>query len=56
MKLRHSLLIISLLSTFFTGAVVAQEDDPHALDGTELEYTYTDGGSVILTFTLRPAP
>lgn len=50
MKLRHSLLMFSLLSAFFSGAVVAQEDDPHALDGTELEYTYTDGGSVILTF------
>ena len=24
--------------------------DPHALDGTELEYTYSEGGSVILTF------
>ena len=50
MKLKQSLLTFTLLSAFALGSVVAQEDDSHALDGTELEYTYTDGGSVILTF------
>jgi hypothetical protein len=50
MNMRHSLLTFALLGAFALGSVVAQENDPHALDGTELEYTYTDGGSVILTF------
>ena len=50
MKMRRSLLPFLFLSTFAFGPLAAQENDPHALDGTELEYTYTDGGSVILTF------
>ena len=28
----------------------AQEASPQLLDGTELEYTYTDGGAVVLSF------
>ncbi|MGI9257979.1 MAG: hypothetical protein ACR2QQ_04020 [Gammaproteobacteria bacterium] len=48
--MKHSLLTFALLGSLTLGSVVAQESDPHALDGTELEYTYSDGGSVILTF------
>lgn len=29
---------------------LAQESEAQLLDGTELEYTYTDGGGVVLTF------
>ena len=50
MTLRRALLVLALASAFALGFVIAQENDPHALDGTELEYTYTDGGSVVLTF------
>ena len=50
MKMRHSLLTSVLVGALALGSVVAQQNDPHALDGTELEYTYTDGGSVILNF------
>ena len=42
------LLKFMVVSSFALGTVAAQESDPHALDGTELEYTYTDGGSVVL--------
>ena len=31
-------------------AAMAQEASPQLLDGMELEYTYTDGGTVILNF------
>ena len=50
MKIRNGLLIYVLLGALALGSVAAQEADPHVLDGSELEYTYTDGGSVILTF------
>ena len=50
MKIRNGLLTCVLVGALSLGPVVAQEADPHMLDGTELEYTYTDGGSVILTF------
>ena len=50
MKTRDVLLTFVLVSSLALGTVAAQEADPHALDGTELEYTYTDGGSVVLSF------
>ena len=50
MKIRNGLLTSVLVGSLALGSTAAQEADPHALDGTELEYTYTDGGSVILTF------
>ncbi len=48
--MRRILLTLAFLSAVASGSAVAQETDTHVLDGTELEYTYTDGGSVILTF------
>lgn len=50
MNIRDVLLSFVLATSLALGAVAAQEADPHALDGTELEYTYTDGGSVVLNF------
>ena len=50
MKPKCGLLVLALLCMFSVNPAPAQENDPHALDGTELEYTYTDGGSVILAF------
>ena len=50
MRIRASLPAFVLLGVFALSPAVAQESDPHLLDGTELEYTYTDGGSVVLTF------
>ena len=50
MKIRFGLQISVAVIALTLGPAVAQEADPHALDGTELEYTYTDGGSVILNF------
>jgi hypothetical protein len=50
MNTRNIVLAFAALCALALNPVVAQENDPHLLDGTELEYTYTDGGSVILTF------
>lgn len=50
MKTAIGSLVSLLVVTLALGSAAAQEVDPHALDGTELEYTYTDGGSVILNF------
>ena len=48
--MRYRLLAFLSLGAFYFGFALAQDNDPHALDGMELEYTYTDGGSVVLTF------
>ena len=46
-----TLILKFLLATLLTsGAVSAQEDESHSLDGIQLEYTYTDGASVVLNF------
>ena len=50
MRIRYAFLSFVILVSSALGPVAAQEADPHALDGTELEYTYTDGGSVVLNF------
>ncbi len=41
---------LHIVGALTLGCVAAQENNSHALDGTELEYTYADGGSVILAF------
>ena len=50
MRIRDCLLTFAVFGSLFLGFALAQDADPQALDGTELEYTYTDGGSVILGF------
>ena len=48
--MRQCLIAFTLLGALTLGCVAAQENNSHALYGTELAYTYADGGSVILTF------
>ena len=52
MKRRYCLPAAALSVIFAFGAspILGQDDQPRLLDGTELEYTYSDGGAVVLTF------
>lgn len=50
MKKLTVLLTSILVGSLLPGVAFSQDADPHALDGTELEYTYTDGGTVVLNF------
>ncbi len=52
MKRRYCLPVAALSVIFAFGAspIFGQDNQPRLLDGTELEYTYSDGGAVVLTF------
>ncbi len=52
MKLRYWLpcAALSCVLAFGTVPTLGQEEEPQLLDGAELEYSYTDGGAVVLTF------
>jgi len=41
---------LSVISAFGVSPSFGQDNAPQLLDGTELEYTYSDGGAVVLTF------
>ena len=50
MKSQHWLPLIILSAAVTTGAQTVFAQETPLLDGTELEYRYSDGGAVVLTF------
>ena len=41
---------LSVISVFRVSPSLGQDGAPQLLDGTEIQYTYSDGGAVVLTF------
>ena len=50
MKISFRLIFLSIVFLIVSLPSLAQNNEPQLLDGMEIEYTYTDGGAVIVTF------